>query len=39
MDDEEDVLLALAETLGTFLEYSGGPAYALKVLSPLEKLC
>lgn len=26
MDDEEEVLIALAEVLGTFLDYTGGPA-------------
>jgi hypothetical protein len=25
MDDEEEVLIALAECLGSFLDYSGGP--------------
>ena len=40
MDDEEEVLLALAEVLGTqFLEYIGGPAHALHVIKILEKLC
>jgi serine/threonine-protein phosphatase 2A regulatory subunit A len=39
MDDEEDVLISLAEILGSFLEYSGGPSHAVHVLKPLEKLC
>jgi serine/threonine-protein phosphatase 2A regulatory subunit A len=40
MDDEEEVLLALAETLSqTFLDYVGGPAHALHVIKILEKLC
>jgi len=39
MDDEEEVLLALAETLGVFIDYVGGPAHAMYVLKPLEKLC
>ncbi len=39
MDDEEEVLLCLAETLGTFLDYAGGPGHAIHVLKPLEKLC
>jgi serine/threonine-protein phosphatase 2A regulatory subunit A len=39
MDDEEEVLLALAEVLGGFLDYTGGPAYAIHILKPLEKLC
>jgi hypothetical protein len=30
MDDEEEVLLALAEVLGPqFLDYIGGPAHAI----------
>jgi serine/threonine-protein phosphatase 2A regulatory subunit A len=39
MDDEEEVLLALAEIMGAFLEYVGGPGHAIHVLRPLEKLC
>lgn len=39
MDDEEEVLLQLAEVLGSFLDYVGGPNYAIQVLKPLEKLC
>lgn len=39
MDDEEEVLLALAETLPSQLEFAGGPMYAEHVLRPLEKLC
>ena len=40
MDDEEEVLLALAETLNNlFLEFVGGPAHALHVVKILEKLC
>ena len=40
MDDEEEVLLALAEVLGPqFLEFIGGPAHALHVIKILEKLC
>jgi len=39
MDDEEEVLLALAETLSSFLDYVGGPNHAISVLKPLEKLC
>ena len=39
MDDEEEVLLALAETLSSFLDYAGGPTQAIHVLRPLEKLC
>lgn len=39
MDDEEEVLLGLAEILAGFIDYAGGPAYAFYVLRPLEKLC
>ncbi len=40
MDDEEEVLLALAEVLGPqFLDYVGGPAHALHIIKILEKLC
>ena len=39
MDDEEEVLLTLAEVMGGFLEYAGGPTHAIHVLRPLEKLC
>lgn len=39
MDDEEEVLLALAEVLGNFLDYVGGSAHALHLIKPLEKLC
>ena len=37
-DDEDEVLLALAEELGSFTEYVGGPQYAHVVLPPLESL-
>ena len=40
MDDEEEVLLGLAETLNQqFLDYVGGPAHALHIIKILEKLC
>lgn len=39
MDDEEEVLLVLAESLSNFLDYAGGISYAPYVLRPLEKLC
>ena len=39
MDDDEEVLLTLAETLPTLLDHSGGPQHAEHVLRPLEKLC
>ena len=39
MDDEEEVLLALADVLGGFLDYVGGAGHTVHVLKPLEKLC
>ncbi len=38
MDDEDEVLLALAEELGNFVEYVGGPEHAVCLLAPLESL-
>ena len=39
LDDEDEVLLALAEELGTGLvEYIGGPQFAHLLLGPLENL-
>lgn len=39
LDDEDEVLLALAEELGSgFVEYLGGPLYAHLLLGPLENL-
>lgn len=39
VDDEDEVLLALAEELGkSFEEYVGGPEYAHILLGPLENL-
>ena len=38
LDDEDEVLLALAEELGNFTEYVGGPQWAHLLLSPLENL-
>ena len=38
LDDEDEVLLALAEELGNFVEYVGGPQWAHLLLSPLENL-
>lgn len=37
-DDEDEVLLAMAEELGKFVPYVGGPAYAHHLLPPLENL-
>merc|ERR1711970_1418618 len=36
--DEDEVLLALAEKLGDFVEYVGGLGYSHTLLSPLESL-
>ncbi|KAF8922546.1 armadillo-type protein [Mucidula mucida] len=38
VDDEDEVLLALAEELGSFEEYIGGKEYAHVLLGPLENL-
>lgn len=38
LDDEDEVLLVLAEELGTFSEYVGGKEHAWTVLGPLENL-
>jgi len=38
IDDEDEVLLALAEELGNFVEYVGGSAHASALLTPLETL-
>ena len=39
LDDEDEVLLALAEELGKgFVEYVGGPEWAYLILAPLENL-
>ena len=37
-DDEDEVLLAMAEELGNFVPYVGGPAFADVLLGPLETL-
>lgn len=40
MDDEEEILLVLAETLdGKFLDHVGGPLFAPHLFKPLERLC
>lgn len=40
MDDEEEILLVLAEQLnGNFLDYVGGHLYAPHLFKPLERLC
>lgn len=38
MEDEDEVLTALSEELGKFVEYVGGPEYGHVLLSPLENL-
>lgn len=38
MEDEDEVLTALAEELGNFIEYVGGPEYGHILLRPLENL-
>ena len=38
-DDEDEVLLSLAEELGKFVPYVGGPEHAQVLLGPLEDLC
>ncbi|KAK5046756.1 Polyamine N-acetyltransferase 1 [Exophiala bonariae] len=38
VEDEDEVLTALAEELGNFIEYVGGPDYGHVLLAPLENL-
>ncbi|KAK2753656.1 Polyamine N-acetyltransferase 1 [Onygenales sp. PD_40] len=38
VEDEDEVLTALSEEMGNFVEYVGGPEYAHVLLSPLENL-
>ena len=38
VEDEDEVLTALAEELGSFVEYVGGPEYGHVLLAPLENL-
>lgn len=38
LDDDEEVLCALAKVLGNCLEYVGGPAQADHIFKVLEKL-
>jgi len=38
LDDEDEVLLVLAEELGSFAQYVGGPEYAHVIMGPLENL-
>lgn len=39
MDDDDEVLVVLAETLSNMLDYAGGAQHAEHVLRPLERLC
>ena len=40
MDDDEEILIVLAETLnGQFLDHVGGPLFAPHLFKPLERLC
>ena len=38
VEDEDEVLTALSEELGGFVEYVGGPEWGHVLLSPLENL-
>jgi hypothetical protein len=38
VEDEDEVLTALSEELGKFVEYVGGPEWGHVLLSPLENL-
>jgi serine/threonine-protein phosphatase 2A regulatory subunit A len=38
VEDEDEVLVALSEELGSFIEYVGGPDWGHVLLSPLENL-
>ncbi|KAJ8606345.1 hypothetical protein MRB53_041014 [Persea americana] len=38
VEDEDEVLTALGDELGSFVEYVGGPEYGHVLLSPLENL-
>ncbi|KAG5457504.1 MAG: armadillo-type protein [Olpidium bornovanus] len=38
IDDEDDILKALAEELGNLVDYIGGPQHAAVLLGPLENL-
>ena len=38
MEDEDEVLVALSEELGGFVEYVGGSQWGHVLLSPLENL-
>lgn len=38
IDDEDDVILVLAEELASLLPHLGGPEYAHTLIAPLETL-
>jgi len=38
VEDEDEVLVALSDELGSFIEYVGGPQWGHVLLSPLENL-
>lgn len=38
VEDEDEVLTALGDELGNFVEHVGGPEYGHVLLSPLENL-
>lgn len=38
IDDEDEILLAVAEELGRFVNFVGGPEFAHTLLPPLENL-
>jgi serine/threonine-protein phosphatase 2A regulatory subunit A len=38
VEDEDEVLVALSQELGDFIEYVGGPQWGHVLLSPLENL-
>lgn len=38
VEDEDEVLVALSEELGSFIDYVGGPQWGHVLLSPLENL-
>jgi hypothetical protein len=39
LEDDEEVLIHLSDTLGNLLDCVGGPAFAESILRVLEKLC
>mmetsp|Transcript_22659 Transcript_22659/g.19673 ORF Transcript_22659/g.19673 Transcript_22659/m.19673 type:complete len:127 (+) Transcript_22659:29-409(+) len=39
LDDEDDILLQLADSLGSLTDYLGGHQFSYLLLNPLEKIC